>query len=113
MRRDNQIQIHRLFPEDTAPTLVIYSKLLKPDDKCILKYPKYEIWERMLIVPLANFDARIKSLRMMIESAEEMNPPKQETEVMGYDNIDDANSESYIDIESLSSEEILKMRDEL
>ena len=32
---------------------------------------------------------------------------------MGYDNIDDANSESYIDIESLSSEEILKMRDEL
>ena len=112
MKRDNQIQIHRLYPEDTMPTLIICSQLLKATDDCLLRYPKYALWERILVVPLETFHTRIESLRQFINTLEIFTEDKTKKD-HSYMTIDQANSENYIDIESLSSEEISKMRDDL
>ena len=111
--RTNQVQIYRLFPEDTAPTLIVYSHLIASSGKPILKYPKYAIWERVVVVPIANFDSRLKSLQDLITNAENENPPKRESGPTGYDQIEDANSENYVDVNQLSDSDIERMRKEL
>ena len=111
--RANQLQIYRLFREDTAPTLIVYSKLLNEHDTPIIKYPKYSIWERMVVIPFIKFEETLGPLTNLISEIENKDPKNKETEMMGHEHIDHANSENYVDIDSLSSEEIAKMRKEL
>ena len=111
--RSNQMQIYRLFPEDLHPTLIVYTQLIESIEKPIIKYPKYSIWERIVIMPLKNFDERLKSLRDLVTDVEKNTEKIREKEIIGYDSIDDANSENYVDLNNLSPEEISKMRDDL
>mgnify|MGYP003132669572 FL=1 len=114
---NNQIIINKLFPDDTMPTAVVYSGLLGPNDKPVIRYPKYMLWQRMLIVPYALFEDRLKSLKELVKSIdlENDNPGAvmREDELIGFTEQEDIQEVLNPDLSDITSEDLKKLRDNL
>jgi hypothetical protein len=114
---NNQVIINKLFPDDSMPTAIVYSSLLGPDDKPIIRYPKYMLWQRMLIVPYSMFEERFKSLKKLIESVDldNDNPGAvmREEELIGFPYLEDIEEVLNPDLSNITSDDLKKLRDNL
>ena len=114
---NNQVIINKLFPDDSMPTAVVYSMLLGPDDKPIIRYPKYMLWQRLLIVPYAMFEERLKSLKELVESVDQDNnnpgAVMREEELIGFETVEDIEEVLNPDVSDITPEELRQLRDNL
>ena len=114
---NNQVIVNKLFPADSMPTAVVYSSLLGPEDNPIIRYPKYMLWQRLVILPYSLFEERLKSLRDLVNEIDNKNQNPggvmREEELIGFESIEDIKEILNPELNDITSEELRNLRKDL